>query len=175
MATCDNKGRVIWLTGLSGSGKSTIAGILEKRLKDIGETTYLLDGDKLRNGLNSDLGFSDADRRENIRRVAHVAALFYDAGIKTIVAVISPHEDMRKYARSLIPAGDFIEVYVKADLNDCIKRDPKGLYKKALAGQIHEFTGISSPYEEPSDPEIIIETGVISVQEAAENILKYLI
>jgi adenylylsulfate kinase len=171
MATCNIKGKVIWLTGLSGSGKSTIAGILEKRLKDIGETTYLLDGDKLRNGINYDLGFTDADRRENIRRVAHVAALFYDAGIKTIAAVISPQEDMRKYARSLIPAGDFIEVYVKADLDDCIKRDPKGLYKKALAGQIPEFTGISSPYDEPVCPEIIIKTDEISADEAADIII----
>lgn len=175
MGICKQKGSIIWLTGLSGAGKSTIAAILQTMITESGKMAYVLDGDKLRNGLNSDLGFSREDRRENIRRVAHVAALLYEAGFVTIVSVISPQEDMRKYARSLVPNGEFTEVYIKADVEECIKRDPKGLYKKALENLIPEFTGVTSPYEEPSNPEIIIDTQKISAQEAAGNILKYIL
>ncbi|PLV56400.1 adenylyl-sulfate kinase [Thermotoga sp. SG1] len=168
------KGVVIWLTGLSGAGKSTIAHELEWRLLEMGKLAYVLDGDNIRHGLNSDLGFSPEDRKENIRRISEVAKLFADAGIITITAFISPYKEDRKRARSLLAEGEFIEVYVKCPLEVLIKRDPKGLYKKALAGEIKEFTGISAPYEEPEDPEIILETDKETVEESVEKILNYL-
>jgi len=168
------KGVVIWLTGLSGAGKSTIAHELEWRLLEMGKLAYVLDGDNIRHGLNSDLGFSPEDRKENIRRISEVAKLFADAGIITITAFISPYREDRERARSLLKEGEFIEVYVKCPLEVLIKRDPKGLYKKALAGEIKEFTGISAPYEEPEDPEIILETDKETVEESVEKILNYL-
>ncbi len=164
------KGQVIWFTGLSGSGKSTITVELEKRFIADGRLCYRLDGDNIRHGLNADLGFSDDDREENIRRVAEVAALFKDAGLITLVSFISPAAKMRSFARQKAGKGRFVEVYVKASLETCIKRDPKGLYKKAKKGEIKDFTGISSAYEEPENPEIIIDTDKMSVQEAVREI-----
>ena len=160
---------MLWLTGLSGSGKSTLARRLEKQLFAAGRQTMLLDGDLLRHGLNGDLGFSDRDRSENIRRAAEVARLFFEAGHIVLCTFISPFAKDRAFARSLIPAGRFIEVFVKCDLNVCQRRDPNGLYKKALAGQIKEFTGISSPYESPETPELVVETDLQSVDEILEQ------
>jgi adenylylsulfate kinase len=162
------EGIVVWLTGLPGSGKSTLAEELEKRLLGMKKMTYVLDGDIIRNGLNSDLGFSDADRNENIRRVAEVAAILKDASVISIVAFISPFIRMREFARTRAGNENFIEVYVKASLETCIKRDPKGLYKKALSNQILQFTGINSAYEEPVNPDLIIDTDKLSVVESAD-------
>ena len=164
-----HEGAVLWLTGLSGSGKSTLARRLEKQLFAAGRQTMLLDGDLLRHGLNGDLGFSDRDRSENIRRAAEVARLFFEAGHIVLCTFISPFAKDRAFARSLIPAGRFIEVFVKCDLSVCQRRDPNGLYKKALAGQIKEFTGISSPYESPETPELVVETDLQSVDEILEQ------
>ena len=168
----NQKGVTIWLTGLSGSGKSTIANELEYQLNKMNFHTYLLDGDNIRHGLNNDLGFNDSDRKENIRRISEVAKLFVDAGIITITAFISPFIEDRKRAREIIK--DFIEVYIDTPLEECIKRDPKGLYKKALNGEIQNFTGISSAYEPPTNPEIHINTLKNSPQEAAQIIINYL-
>ncbi|MDF2686021.1 MAG: inositol monophosphatase [Clostridia bacterium] len=169
------RGMVLWFTGLSGAGKSTIACEVENALMKNGKITYLLDGDNVRYGLNSDLGFSNKDRNENIRRISEAAALFADAGIITLVSVISPFKEMRNFARKVCgKLGAFVEIYVKAELNTCIKRDPKGLYRKALDGTISEFTGISSPYEEPEAPEIIIDTDSCSPSKAVEEILEYI-
>lgn len=174
---CKNLGQqglVLWFTGLSGSGKSTIAIEVEKELIKRGRAVYRLDGDNIRHGLNSDLGFSEEDRNENIRRIAEVAALFKDAGIITLVSFISPYRKMREFAREKIGQNSFIEIYVKANVETCAKRDPKGLYMKAKKGEIEKFTGISSPYEEPENPEIIINTEKLSVLESVEYILSYL-
>ena len=168
------QGFVIWFTGLSGSGKSSIAKEIEKELNKMGKLVYRLDGDDLRQGLNSDLGFSERDRQENIRRVAEVAAIFHNVGFIILVSVISPHAKMREFARSRVPIERFLEIYVKADLETCIKRDPKGLYKKAINGQIQEFTGISSPYEEPQNPDLIIDTTYMSLVESSKKILDIL-
>jgi len=150
---------LIWLTGLSGSGKSTIASALELRLnKEFGVHTYLLDGDNIRTGLNADLGFSDADREENIRRIGEVSKLMVDAGLIIITAFISPFQRDRDRVRALIPSGQFWEVYVQCPLEICEQRDPKHLYAKARLGQIPEFTGITSPYEPPEKPELIVST-----------------
>ena len=165
-----HKGLIIWFTGLSGSGKSTIAVELEKQLIADGKLCYRLDGDNVRHGLNSDLGFSDEDREENIRRVAEVAALFKDAGIITLVSFISPSEKMRNFARNKVGKDRFIEVYVKASIETCIKRDPKGLYKKAQNDEIKDFTGISSAYEEPQNPELVIDSDSLSVEEAVREV-----
>jgi len=169
------KGLVVWLTGLSASGKSTIAVEAERHLTDLGRAVYRLDGDNIRFGLNSDLGFSEKDRFENIRRVAEVCALFKDAGIIVIASFISPMSSMRQIARE--KAGDnFLEVYVKASVDACAKRDPKGLYEKAFKGEIKNFTGVSAPYEEPENPEIILDTENYSISECVnrltEEILK---
>jgi len=168
------KGVVIWLTGLPASGKSTIARELEWRLYNMGKLAYVLDGDNIRHGLNSDLGFSPEDRKENIRRIGEVAKLFADAGIITITSFISPYREDRERARKLLKEGEFIEVYLKCPLEVLIERDPKGLYKKALAGEIKEFTGISAPYEEPLNPEIVLETDKETVEESTEKIISYL-
>jgi bifunctional enzyme CysN/CysC len=144
----------VWFTGLSGSGKSTLANLLEKRLHTQGRHTYVLDGDNVRHGLNRDLGFTEADRVENIRRVAEVAKLMVDAGLIVIVAFISPFRVEREFARSLFAPGEFVEVFVDAPLEECERRDPKGLYAKARRGEIPAFTGISSPYEPPLQPEL---------------------
>lgn len=169
-----SRARVLWLTGLSGAGKSTIARELNCRLFLKGYHGYVLDGDNIRHGLNSDLGFSPEDRKENIRRVAEVAKLFVDAGFIVITSFISPYKEDRERARTIFPAGDFIEIYVKADVSVCEKRDPKGLYKKARQGLIQGFTGISAPYEVPENPEIIVDTGNHTVEESIDQIMQHL-
>lgn len=167
------RGVVLWFTGLSGSGKSTIASEVERRLNAAGRLTYLLDGDNIRHGLNGDLGFSDADRVENIRRVSHVARLFQDASVITLVSFISPFRAERAQARELV-GPDFVEVFVDAPLELCEQRDVKGLYKKARAGEIPAFTGISSPYEAPESPEIHLKTGEESLEAEVEKVLGWL-
>lgn len=164
------QGKVVWFTGLSGSGKSTIAVELEKMLNEAGKAVYLLDGDNIRCGINSDLGFSDEDRNENIRRIGEIAALFRDAGIITLVSFISPFREMRRVARERAGEGNFVEVYVNTDLQTCMERDPKGLYKK----QIKNFTGKDSGYEEPLVPELIADTKKYTAKECAEQILDYI-
>jgi len=170
----EHKGVVIWLTGLSGCGKSTIASKLQEDLFQLGCQVYILDGDNIRHGLNGDLGFSPEDRKENIRRIGQVAHLFADAGTIAITSFISPYQKDRDQARSLMKEGEFVEVFVKAPLSICEDRDPKGLYKKARDGVIKEFTGISAPYEEPVNPEIILETDKLSVEESVVAITNYL-
>ncbi|MCG7865469.1 MAG: adenylyl-sulfate kinase [gamma proteobacterium symbiont of Stewartia floridana] len=165
---------VIWFTGLSASGKSTIAGALEQILTGQGYHTYLLDGDNVRHGLCNDLGFSDNDRQENIRRVGEVAKLMADAGLITLAAFISPFRDDRRLVREILPEGQFIEVYVDANLEVCQARDPKGLYAKAKRGEIKQFTGIDSPYEVPEKPEVHLQADQISVAEAVNQLLSYL-
>jgi adenylylsulfate kinase len=164
---------VLWFTGLSGSGKSTIASALEERLNAAGKLSYLLDGDNVRMGLCSDLGFSAEDRKENNRRVAHLAKLFWDANVLTLVSFISPFRYERETARGLI-GEDFVEIHVDTPLAVCEARDPKGLYGRARKGEIAEFTGISSPYEPPLNPEIVLHTDKESVPEAVDRILAYL-
>ena len=166
--------RILWFTGLSGAGKSTIANIVDSRLYGLGKHTYLLDGDDVRHGLNKDLGFTDADRIENIRRVAEVAALMVDAGLITLVALISPFRSQRAMARRLVGPGEFVEIFVDTPISVAEARDPKGLYKRARRGELKDFTGIDSPYEPPEDPEIRIDTTLISAQEAAEKIVGFL-
>lgn len=162
---------ILWFTGLSGSGKSTLANALEKRLYEKGIRTYLLDGDNIRQGVNQGLGFTAEDRKENIRRTGEVAKLFVDAGVIVLTALISPYQEDRQMVRELVDRDEFIEVYVKCPLEECEKRDPKGLYRKAREGIIPNFTGISSPYEEPITPEIIIETDKLVFEDAVERIL----
>ncbi|MFQ5352494.1 MAG: adenylyl-sulfate kinase [Candidatus Binatia bacterium] len=169
-----HKGCTVWLTGLSGSGKSTLANMLEKVLWENGARAYVLDGDNVRHGLNKDLGFSPQDREENIRRIGEVAALFTDAGVLNITAFISPYRADRDKVRGMMDSGDFIEVYVECDLAECEKRDPKGLYKKARAGEIPEFTGISAPYEAPENPELVVNTTSQTPEENLAQILRYL-
>lgn len=168
------KGFVIWLTGLSGSGKSTIAWKLDSELFRIGRHAYVLDGDNLRHGLNSDLGFSDADRNENIRRAGEVAALFADASVIAVAAFISPFRKDRMNARKAAGKGRFVEVHLCPSLETCISRDPKGLYRKAMKGQIRDFTGISSPYEEPHRPEIRLDTSRVKPDECVKTIIAHL-
>ncbi len=168
------RGVVLWLTGLSGSGKSTIAVELEHALVENKQQAYILDGDNIRHGLNKNLGFSPEDRSENIRRIGEVAKLFVGANIITITAFISPYREDRDSARALANEGEFIEVYVKCPLDVCEQRDTKGLYKKARAGEVKKFTGISAPYEEPSNPEITIDSSELSVEESTRVILNYL-
>lgn len=167
-------GAVVWLTGLSGSGKSTVAMALEQHLVEDGRFAYVLDGDNLRHGLCADLGFSEADRRENIRRVGHLARLFADAGCLVVTAFISPHRAERDQVRGLLPAGRFFEVHVATPLEICESRDPKGLYKRARAGEIADFTGISSPYEPPLAPELVLQTDGRSAEDAALALAKML-
>ncbi|MFZ3514328.1 adenylyl-sulfate kinase [Vibrio harveyi] len=162
------KPAVLWFTGLSGAGKSTVAGALENRLAELGYHTYLLDGDNVRHGLCSDLGFSEQDRRENIRRIGELAKLMSDAGLIVLSAFISPHRAERQLVRDLLPEGEFIEVFVNASLEVCEGRDPKGLYKKARAGEIPNFTGIDSEYQAPANPEIDLPAGEKSVEELVE-------
>ncbi|HOP12140.1 MAG TPA: adenylyl-sulfate kinase [Oscillospiraceae bacterium] len=163
------KGAVVWFTGLSGSGKSTVAALIEKQLVDAGHCAYLLDGDNLRHGLCGDLGFSDTDRDENIRRVSEVAALFEDAGVIALVSAISPFEKMRAFAKSR--SKNFLLVYVKTSVGACEKRDPKGLYAKARRGEITGFTGIDSPYEIPESPDLVLDTETVSAAECAQQVL----
>ena len=168
-----HKGMVLWFTGLSGSGKSTLANALNDNLHCGGLSTYILDGDNIRHGLCKDLGFSDKDREENIRRIGEVANLFMDAGIITITAFVSPFKADRDKVRKII-GNDFIEVYCAANIDVCEERDTKGLYKKARSGEIKDFTGISSPYEAPINPEIIVDTGHLNLDESVEKILTFL-
>ncbi|MBN6187882.1 adenylyl-sulfate kinase [Aneurinibacillus sp. BA2021] len=164
---------VLWFTGLSGAGKSTLANEVERRLYEKGLRTYLLDGDNIRHGINKDLGFSTEARTENIRRIAEVAKLFVDAGTIVLTAFISPYRADRALARSLVEDGEFIEIYVQCALDECEKRDPKGLYQKAKAGEIPEFTGISAPYEEPEQPELVIATDARSLDDCVEQVIAY--
>lgn len=170
-----HKAAILWFTGLSGSGKSTVAKKLEQRLFELGGRTMFLDGDNLRHGLNGDLGFSDADRNENIRRAAEVARLGYSHGSMVLCTFISPFQQDRDFARSLVPEGRFFEIFVKCDLEVCKRRDPKGLYAKALRGEIANFTGISSPYEEPQQPELVVETDLHSTEELVDSIIAALV
>jgi len=166
---------LLWFTGLSGSGKSTIANEVERRLNQDHQChTYLLDGDIIRKGLNKDLGFSESDRTENIRRIGEVAYLLVDAGLIVLSAFISPFLADRQKIRSLFKPGEFIEVFVQCPLEICEKRDPKGLYKKARADEIPNFSGISSPYEEPVSPEIQINSSVLTIKECADQVIRYL-
>lgn len=169
------KGAVIWFTGLSGSGKSTVAREVELALVENGKNAYVLDGDNIRHGLNSNLGFSPEDRKENIRRIGEVAKLFCEANVIAITAFISPYKSDRDQARKLLLPGQFIEVYCSASIEVCEQRDTKGLYKKARAGQIPEFTGISAPYEEPDNPELVLHTGNETLEESTRRVLDLLI
>lgn len=169
-----HKSMILWYTGLSGSGKSTLANELDKELYQQGVHTYLLDGDNLRFGLNKNLGFSEEDRVENIRRIAEVGKLFVDAGIVVLVAAISPFQKERNEARKIFEQGEFIEIYVKCSLDICEQRDPKGLYKKARSGEIKNFTGISQPYEEPLKPELIIETDKDCIDKCVKKLKAFL-
>ena len=164
---------VVWLTGLSGSGKSSIADALEKKLYTLGYKTYILDGDNVRHGLNSDLGFTDADRVENIRRVAEVAKLMVDAGLIVITAFISPFKPERESARALFDEGDFSEVYVDAPIDIAEQRDSKGLYKKARSGEIPNFTGLFSSYEPPLEPEVHLTTSILTIEQCVAKLLDY--
>ena len=168
------KGIVIWYTGLSGSGKSTLAHAVEEKLFENGNISYVLDGDNIRHGLNKNLGFSPEDREENIRRIGEVSKLFADAGVIAMTAFISPYRADRDKARELVSEGRFIEIYVKVPLDVAESRDPKGLYKKARAGEIKEFTGIDAPYEEPLNAELIIDTSEHSLEESTDIVLHYL-
>lgn len=165
---------MIWFTGLSGSGKSTVANAVDSWLYDNGHHTYVLDGDNIRHGLNKDLGFSDKDRVENIRRIGEVGKLFVDAGVIALSAFISPFRADRQMVRSLFEPGEFIEVYMATPIAVCEERDPKGLYKKARAGVIKQFTGIDSPYEAPESPEIVIDASRHGVEDAAILVVEYL-
>jgi adenylylsulfate kinase len=173
-ALLKQKGVLIWFTGLSASGKSTVANEVTHQLHRIGKLTYVLDGDNIRHGLNKNLGFSPEDREENIRRISEVGNLFADAGIITTTAFISPYRKDRDFARQLLGDGRFIEVFVKASIDTCEQRDPKGLYKKAKNGEIKEFTGISAPYEEPLHPEIVLDADTMSIEEEVESVLNFL-
>jgi adenylylsulfate kinase len=164
----------VWLTGLSGAGKSTIAFHLERELMSMGHACYVLDGDNVRHGLTSDLGFSKEDRRENIRRVAHVAQLMNDAGLIVIAALISPMREDREMARAIIGSDNFVETYVSASANDCARRDPKGLYAKAQAGAIKSFTGVSAPYEAPANPELLVDTTELTEAASVSRVLDHL-
>lgn len=166
---------IIWFTGLSGSGKSTLSHALDEALYQRQARSYVLDGDNIRHGLNKDLGFSDEARTENIRRIGEVAKLFIDAGLIVMTAFISPFRKDRDIVREIVQEGEFIEIFVKCPLAVCENRDPKGLYKKARNGEIKQFTGIDSPYEEPVNPEFVIETDKMSVDEAVKSILNYLV
>ena len=165
---------VVWFTGLSGSGKSTIANILEQKLHTIGKRTYLLDGDNVRHGLNKDLGFTDTDRVENIRRVAEVSKLMADAGLITLVSFISPFKSERQMARDLLSSDEFFEIFINTSLEECEKRDPKGLYKKARTGELKNFTGIDSLYEEPENPDLILDTASSNAEELTDQIINFL-
>ena len=168
------KGVILWFTGLSGSGKSTIANEVAYKLHSMGKLSYVLDGDNIRHGLNKNLGFSPEDRKENIRRISEVANLLADAGLIAITAFISPYRVDRDLCRELIGKGRFIEIYTRASIETCEKRDPKGLYKKARAGEIKDFTGVNAPYEAPNDPELVIDTDKESVDESVEKVLNKL-
>lgn len=168
------RGVTVWLTGLSGSGKSTVAVAAERALVDRGKVAYVLDGDNVRHGLNSNLGFSPEDRTENIRRIGEVAKLFTDAGLIVFSSFISPYRSDRDQVREKMEDGDFVEVYVAASVETCEGRDVKGLYEKARKGEIPEFTGISAPYEEPAKPEVVLDTNTQTVEESVTELIRYL-
>jgi adenylyl-sulfate kinase len=165
---------VLWFTGLSGSGKSTIAGAVEQKLFELGHHTYLLDGDNVRHGLNKDLAFTDNDRIENIRRIGELSKLMIDAGLLVMTAFISPFREDRRMVRSLVQNHEFIEIYMDTPIDECERRDPKGLYKKARKGEIKNFTGVDSDYEVPEIPEVVINTVDLSIEECADQIINYL-
>lgn len=169
-----HKSVVLWFTGLSGSGKSTLAHAVEEKLYQQGLNTFVLDGDNVRHGLNKDLGFSDQDRKENIRRISEAAKLMLEAGVITLTAFISPFKEEREMARSLMPHGDFIEIHCFCPLEVCETRDVKGLYKRARKGEIKDFTGISSPYEAPVKPELRVDTDTLTLKEGAEQVIALL-
>jgi adenylylsulfate kinase len=169
-----HKSVVLWFTGLSGSGKSSLAHAVEKRLHQLAIRTFVLDGDNVRHGLCGDLGFSEQDRVENIRRVGEVTKLFLEAGVIALTAFISPFKSDREKVRSLFPRGDFLEIYCRCPLEVCESRDVKGLYRKARAGEVKNFTGISSPYESPVSPELIVDTDILSLEDSIEAVLKLL-
>ncbi|WP_429843490.1 adenylyl-sulfate kinase [Brevibacillus sp. FIR094] len=169
-----HKSCVLWFTGLSGAGKSTLANAVEHELHQRGLASYVLDGDNIRHGLNRGLGFGAEDRRENIRRIGEVTKLFVDAGVITLTAFISPYREDRELARNLVEAGEFIEVYVKCSLGECERRDVKGLYQKVRSGEIGQFTGISAPYEEPIQAELVIESDKQTIEESVQIVLTYL-
>jgi adenylylsulfate kinase len=171
----NHKSCTLWFTGLSGSGKSTLANTVDKKLFDRGIRSYVMDGDNIRHGLNKDLSFSNEDRKENIRRIGEVAKLFVDSGQIVLTAFISPFFEDREIVKNLFSNGEFFEIYVKCPLNVCEFRDPKGLYSKARKGEIQEFTGISSPYEEPLNPDLMIETNLLTIEESAEKLISFLI
>ncbi len=170
-----HKSVILWFTGLSGSGKSTLAHAVEEKLYEMKCRTYVLDGDNIRHGLCGDLGFSNEDRVENIRRIGEVAKLFLEAGVITLTAFISPFRADRNNVRKITSEGDFFEIYCKCSLDICEERDVKGLYKKARAGEIREFTGINSPYEEPLSPELTVDTGSETLEESTDKVIKLLI
>lgn len=170
----NQKGALVWLTGLPSSGKSTIAFTVEHALIERGQLAYVLDGDNIRHGLNKNLGFSEEDRAENIRRIGEVGKLFADCGVITLSSFVSPYRSDRDEVRALLDKGEFLEVYINTPLEMCEERDPKGLYKKARAGEIPNFTGISDPYEEPLKPELEIQTGSCTPEEAAATIIEML-
>jgi adenylylsulfate kinase len=169
------RGVMIWFTGLSGSGKSTIAVALERELHDRGFLCRILDGDNIRSGINSNLFFSDEDRTENIRRIAEIGRLFVDTGIVTLAAFISPNDDLRHLAERIIGKEDFMEVYISTPLEECERRDVKGLYAKARRGEIKDFTGVSSPFEVPKDPALSLDTTNVTVQESVDKILELIL
>lgn len=170
-----HKSAILWFTGLSGAGKSTLAHAVEERLHQLGCRTFVLDGDNVRHGLCGDLGFSDQDRQENIRRIAEVAKLMLEAGTITLTAFISPFRAERLVARNLVPHGDFMEIYCCCDLDICEQRDVKGLYQKARKGEIQHFTGISSPYEAPENPELKLNSGAMSLDDCVDQVLGLLV
>ncbi|CAN5273918.1 adenylyl-sulfate kinase [soil metagenome] len=169
-----HKSAILWYTGLSGAGKSTLANKVEEKLFERGYNTYVLDGDNVRMGLNKGLGFDAEGRKENIRRIGEVAKLFVDAGVIVSTAFVSPYQADRDLVRALVPEGEFVEIYVAASLEVCEERDTKGLYKKARAGEIKNFTGISDPYEAPTNAELTVDTGAQTLDESAETVLNYL-
>jgi adenylylsulfate kinase len=169
-----HKSVILWFTGLSGAGKSSLAHAVEEKLHQLGCRTYVLDGDNVRHGLCRDLGFSVEDRVENIRRIGELAKLLLEAGVITMTAFISPFRAERETARNLVPHGEFLEIYCRADIEVCEARDVKGLYRRARAGEISDFTGISSPYEEPRKPELTVDTGSLPIDECVEKVLAVL-
>ncbi len=169
-----HKSVILWFTGLSGAGKSTLAHAVEERLHEQNCRTFVFDGDNVRHGLCNDLGFSEKDRKENIRRIGEMVKLFLDAGVISLTAFISPFRADRQRVRDLAPEGDFIEIYCKCSLEVCEARDVKGLYKRARAGEIEEFTGISSPYQEPEDPKLVVNTGERPLEECVDQVIEFL-
>ena len=171
----NQKGVCLWLTGLSGSGKTTIAKTISKKLHKKGIITQVLDGDNIRIGINNNLSFSEEDRLENIRRTSEIGKLFVESGIVTICCLVSPTKKMREKAKSIIGASDFYEIYIATNLNECKKRDTKGLYEKAIRGKIKNFTGISAPYEKPNSPNLVVPTENVSIEESSEILYNFAI